>query len=152
MKSLRILIGCECSGVVRRAFRGCGHDAWSCDLLPALDGDPHHFQGDVREVLDGDWDVGIFHPECTYLCNSSVWALTRTPPHPSPGVRYGAARVEAMHEAALFFRALYDAPIPRVAVENPIMHGRARTLIGVSPTQIVQPYQLMIIYLTKANR
>ena len=69
---MRALIGCEFSGVVRRALRARGVDAWSCDLLPAADGSPHHIQGDVLEQLGGGWDIGIFHPPCTYLCSSGL--------------------------------------------------------------------------------
>lgn len=104
----RVLIGCEFSGVVRRAFRERGHDAWSCDLLLAEDGSPFHIQGDVLDVLDDDWDIGIFHPPCTYLSRA--------------GARWwgNGQREWAALEAAAFVRALWDAPIDRVAIENPI--------------------------------
>ncbi len=125
----RVLIGCEYSGAVRRAFRALGHDAWSCDLLPADDGDLHHIQGDVTTVLDDGWDLGIFHPPCTYLCLSGVRWL-----HTEPG------RWEQMIDGALFFRALLDAPIPRVAVENPKMHRYARKIVGRNSDQSIQPW------------
>ena len=68
--AMRVLIGCERSGVIRQAFRQRGHDAWSCDLVPADDGSEYHLQADVLTVLDRDWDIAIFHPDCTYLANS----------------------------------------------------------------------------------
>lgn len=140
---MKVLVACEFSGVVRRAFRAHGHDAWSCDLLPSADGDPHHIAMDVRKLLSSGhkWDLMIAHPPCTYLCNSSVWALTKTPPNPSPGVLYGQERRAAMEEAALFFRELLNAPIPLIAIENPIMHGHARSIIERPYEQIIQPYQ-----------
>lgn len=139
---MRVLVACEFSGRVRSAFRGLGHDAYSCDLLPAEDGSPHHIEDDVRRHLDAGWDLLIGHPPCTYLCLSAVWALTRTPPNPRPGRLYGPERWQAMEEAAALFRALLEAPVPCVAVENPMMHGHALARIGgVRPRQTVQPYQ-----------
>jgi hypothetical protein len=126
---MRVLIGCESSGAVRRAFRALGHDAWSCDVLPADDGDPHHIQGDVREAMGMGWDLGIFHPPCTRLCNS--------------GVRWLAERDlwAEMREGAALFLACLNAPIDRVAVENPVMHGHARKIIGRRADFTVQPWQ-----------
>lgn len=143
---MNVLIGCEFSGVVRRAFRAAGHNAWSCDLLPAADDEKWHLQCDVRAAIEQppfgeQWDLGIFHPTCTYLCNSGVWALKRVPPNPSPGVLYGDARMRAVEEGAKFFCELLDAPIPRVAVENPVMHKYARAIIGRKYQQIIQPNQ-----------
>lgn len=147
---MRVLIGCEFSGVVREAFRARGHDAWSCDLLPAADNSPYHLQCNVEYVLQPSpdntyargepWDLLIAHPPCTYLCNSSVWALTKTPPNPSPGALYGQARVTAMEEAARFFKRLLDAPIPKICIENPIMHRYAIAIIGRKQDQIIQPH------------
>ena len=78
---MRILIACEFSGVVRRAFAARGHDAWSCDLLPAEDGSNHHIVGDARDYLDEGWDLlAVFHPPCTRLCNSGVRWLSVPPP------------------------------------------------------------------------
>ncbi len=74
MKPLRVICGCEASGVVREAFRTLGHDAWSCDIRPAEDGSPYHLQCDVLTVMNDGWDIGIFHPDCTYLTNSAEWA------------------------------------------------------------------------------
>lgn len=139
---MRILVGCEFSGVVREAFRRCGHDAWSCDLLPAADDSRFHKQWDIRTLLEGQpRDLLIAHPPCTYLCNSGVWALSHTPPNPTTGVLYGPARWAAMWTAATFFRTLLDAPIRCIAIENPVMHRYARERIGQRPTQIVQPWQ-----------
>lgn len=143
---MNILIACEFSGAVRRAFRSAGHEAWSCDLLPAADDQKWHLKCDAFAAIrnppfDEPWDLMIAHPPCTYLCNSSVWALHKTPPNPSPGVLYGEARWEAVEESAAFFRALLNAPIPRVAVENPIMHKYARALIGQQYQQIIHPHQ-----------
>lgn len=137
---MRVLIGAEFSGVVRRAFRARGHDAMSCDLLPATDGSPDHYQGDVREVLDHGWDLGIFHLPCTYFCNSSVWAFTRLPPNPSPGVKYGAERWAALDEAIALWLTVWQSAIPKIAMENPVAHGFATKEIG-KPTQTIQPYQ-----------
>lgn len=124
---MRALIGCEFSGVVRRALRAHGVDAWSCDLLPAADGSPHHIQGDVLEQLGGDWDIGIFHPPCTYLCSSGLHWNVRRP-----------ERAMLTEQAERFALALWNAPIGRVAVENPI--GRLSKTLG-EPTQIIQPWQ-----------
>jgi hypothetical protein len=127
---VRVLIGCEFSGIVREAFRRRGHDAWSCDLLPAEDGSPFHIQGDVRGVMGDGWDLGIFHPHCTYLTNSGVRWLYSEP-----------LRWQKLIDGAVFFRELLAAPIPRIAVENPIMHGWARKIVGRGPDQIIQPHQ-----------
>lgn len=125
---MRVLIGCEFSGVSREAFRALGHDAWSCDILPSEDGSRYHLQGDVRKCLDMYWDLAIFHPPCTRLCNS--------------GVRWLAERNlwAELDEACEFFRELLDAPIPRIAVENPIPHKYAVERIGRSYDFTTQPY------------
>ena len=123
--SLRVLIACEYSGVVREAFRALGHDAMSCDLLPTEQGGPH-YQGDVRDVLDDGWDLMIAHPPCTDLAVS--------------GARHFAAKIaDGRQERALdFVRELLGAPIPRIALENPVSvistHIRR-------PDQVIQPWQ-----------
>jgi hypothetical protein len=135
----RVLIGCEFSGTVRRAFTAAGFDAWSCDLLPAEDGSNHHITADVREVLGEGWDMLIIaHPPCTRLCNSGVRWLT-TPP---PG-RTSADLWRELDEGADLFSTLWNAPIPRVAVENPVMHKHAKARItNYQPAaQSVQPWQ-----------
>jgi hypothetical protein len=126
---MRVLVACECSGRVRDAFAARGHDAWSCDLEPS-DTPGQHLQCDVLTVIERGWDLMIAHPPCTYLCNSGVRWL-----HTQPG------RMERMVEAARFFRELLNADIPRLAIENPIMHKYARQLIRFRQDQIIQPWQ-----------
>lgn len=129
---MRVLVACEFSGVVRRAFRALGHDAWSCDVLPAEDGSPYHLQDDVGVVLfelGGEYrhfDLMIAHPPCTDLAVS--------------GARHFAAKIaDGRQQRALdFVRRLMDAPIPRIAVENPISIISSRIR---KPDQIIQPWQ-----------
>ncbi|WP_151764502.1 hypothetical protein [Acinetobacter soli] len=127
---MKILIACEYSGVVREAFAKLGHDATSCDFLPT-EQPGKHYQGDVRDVLHHDWDMMIAHPECTYLTNAGVCHL-----HTDP------KRWPKLFDAAAFFKELLNAThIPKRAIENPIMHGYAKTLIGgVKQTQVIQPW------------
>tara|TARA_R110000796_G_scaffold252537_2_gene387489 strand:+ start:35068 stop:35661 length:594 start_codon:yes stop_codon:yes gene_type:complete len=125
---MRILIACEYSGIVRDAFIAQGHDAMSCDLLPT-DAPGPHYQGDISIVLDQNWDMLIAHPPCTYLCNSGVSHLHKD-----------ASRWLKLFEGADFFKMLLDSPIPKICVENPVMHKYARRLIGCGQTQIVQPW------------
>lgn len=75
----RVLVACEFSGVVRNAFLARGHDAWSCDLLPAEDGSERHITGDARNHLHEGWDLIVAHPPCTRLCNSGVRWLSAPP-------------------------------------------------------------------------
>lgn len=139
---MRVLIGCEHSGIVRRAFRERGHDAWSCDLLPASDGDKHHIQDDILNHITANnhWDLAIFHPDCTYLTISAEWAYSDGPYHQQvkPETLVGAARREARRRAVEFVRKLLAAPIKRKAIENPI--GHLSRAIG-KPQQIIQPHQ-----------
>lgn len=137
--AVRVLIGAEFSGAVRRAFRLAGHEAYSCDLEPAEDGSPFHIQGDVCEVLDQGWDLGIFHLPCTYFCNSGVRWYTTIPNHPKPGIFYGKARWKPFEEAVVLWRAVRDSKIPKIAMENPIPHKYAVAAIGPY-TQIVHPH------------
>lgn len=125
---MKILVACEFSGVVRDAFIARGHDAISCDLLPTESPGPH-IQGDVLELLRESWDLVIAHPPCTRLCNS--------------GVRWLAERNlwDEMREGAKFFLHCLNANAPLVAVENPVMHGYARSIIGERPCFTVQPWQ-----------
>jgi hypothetical protein len=136
---MKILIACESSGTVRDAFIKLGHEAMSCDLLPTSKPGPH-YQGDIRDILGNGWDMLIAHPPCTYLTNSAVWALGDAPYHQKvkPTTLVGAARRQAQQEALTFFRLLWEAPIPKVCVENPV--GIANTVI-CKPTQIIQPHQ-----------
>lgn len=134
----RILVGCETSGVVRRAFSARGHDVWSCDLLPAEDGSNRHIVGDVRELLRDGWDLlAVMHPPCTRLCNSGVRWLSVPPPG-----RTLADMWSELDRAADLFSACWNAPIERVCVENPIMHRHAKERIRhyQPPAQIVQPW------------
>lgn len=123
---MRVLIACEYSGAVRDAFRARGHDAMSCDLLPTDVPGPH-YQGDVFDVIGGGWDLMIAHPPCTYLSSSGL--------HWNGRVEGRAAKTE---DALAFVRALLDAPIPRIAVENPI--GCIGTRIRKAD-QTIQPHQ-----------
>ena len=124
-RPLRILVACEFSGVVRRAFRAKGHDAWSCDLLPAEDGSEFHFQGGaIMKAYYAKWDLMIAHPPCTHLAVS--------------GARHFKNKVREQAEALDFVRELLDAPIPRIALENPI--SVISTKIR-KPDQIIQPWQ-----------
>ncbi len=127
---MRVLIACERSGIVRRAFRERGHDAWSCDLVPADDGSKWHIEGDALEQLAGGWDLLIAHPVCRYLTNAGVrWF--KTDPE-----RWGH-----MQRGAEFFRRFWECSIPRIAVENPIMHRYAVEAIGGRrQDQVVQPW------------
>ncbi|WP_334061695.1 hypothetical protein [Limimaricola cinnabarinus] len=134
----RVLIACEFSGVVRRAFSTAGHDAWSCDLLPAEDGSNRHIVGDARELLHDGWDMlAVFHPPCTRLCNSGVRWLSVP-----PAGKTVEQMQDELREGAALFSAFWNAPIPRIAVENPIMHRHAKALIDgyEPPAQTVQPW------------
>ncbi len=135
---MRVLIACEFSGVVRRAFAARGFDAWSCDLLPAEDRSNRHIVGDARDILGDGWDLLVAHPPCTRLCNSGVRWLSAPP----PGRTLDDIRAD-LREAADLFSAFWCAPIPRVAVENPVMHRHAKALIRgyAPPAQSVQPWQ-----------
>lgn len=123
---MNVLIACEFSGVVRRAFQAQGHFAMSCDLLPAEDASQNHFQGDAIEAAygAGRWDLMICHPPCTHLAVS--------------GARWFKEKQAEQVEALEFVRKLLDAPIPRIALENPvsIISSRIR-----KPDQIIQPWQ-----------
>ena len=122
---IRVLVACEFSGVVREAFRLRGHDAWSCDLLPAEDGSLHHIRGDVlvAMTLEGPWDLMICHPPCTHLAVS--------------GARWFTGKQEEQCAALDFVRALLAAQVYRIALENPvsIISSRIR-----KPDQVIQPW------------
>ena len=120
---MRILVACEYSGTVRDAFRALGHDAMSCDLLPTEKPGPH-YQGSVVDILDDGWDMMIAHPPCTHLAVS--------------GARWWKDKRDEQGVALDFVRRLMDAPIPRIAIENPV------SIISTAirkPDQIVQPWQ-----------
>lgn len=159
MKSLRVLIGCEYSGTVRRAFAHRGHDAWSCDLLPSVDRSNKHLIGDIRQFLDGGWDLlFVAHPPCTRLCNSGVRWLSE-PPKRLTAEHYNRDEIAAyslfsredrlrfmwrkLDEGAELFSDLWNAPISQIAIENPVMHHYAKERIRNYSefAQSVQPYQ-----------
>ena len=126
---MRVLVGCEYSGRVRDAFIAQGHDAMSCDLLPT-DAPGPHYQGDVFDLDLASFDLAVFHPPCTYLTNSGVTWLHKD-----------LTRWARLDEAAAFFKRLLNAPVPRLAIENPIMHKYAKERIGgVRQSQVIQPW------------
>lgn len=140
---MKVLVACEFSGTVRNAFLERGHDAWSCDLLPSEDGSNRHITGDVRDVLGDGWDMlMVAHPPCTRLCNSGVRWLSVPPPGRSLEEMW-----EELREGADLFSLMLNADethgIPRICVENPVMHRHAKALIRnyVEPAQSVQPWQ-----------
>lgn len=120
---MRVLVACEYSGRVRDAFIARGHDAMSCDLLPT-DQPGLHYQGDVRDVLGDGWDMMVAHPPCTHLAVS--------------GARWFKDKQQEQAEALEFVRLLLDAPIDKIALENPvsIISSKIR-----KPDQIIQPWQ-----------
>lgn len=125
---MKVLIACEESQAVTKAFRARGHEAYSCDILPCSGGHPEwHIQDDVLKHLDDEWDLMIAHPPCTRLCNS--------------GVRWLAEKNlwDDLDDAVTFFMKLQEAPIPMICIENPIPHKYARVKIG-GYTQLIQPW------------
>jgi site-specific DNA-cytosine methylase len=123
VEAMRVLVACEFSGIVREAFNQRGHRATSADLLPTeIPGD--HYQGDVRDILDQGWDLMISHPPCTHLAVS--------------GARWFKDKITEQKEGISFFMEMVNAPIPKIAVENPI--GIMSTMYR-KPDQIIQPWQ-----------
>ena len=138
MHKMKILVACEFSATVRDAFRALGHDAWSCDLLPT-EGDPaFHIQGNALDLIGdfGGWEMLIAHPPCTYLANSGVRWL-----YGGKGTVREPVRWSQMEDAARFFKKLMDAPIDRIAIENPIMHAYGVEIVGRRHDQTIQPWQ-----------
>jgi site-specific DNA-cytosine methylase len=125
---MRVLVACEFSGVVRRAFRALGHDAWSCDLLPAEDGSEFHLEGEIEHFfslpMDRQWDLMIAHPPCTHLSVS--------------GARWFKDKQIEQMRALNFVRYLMRQSIPHIAIENPISIISSRIR---KPDQIIQPWQ-----------
>lgn len=127
---MNVLVACEFSGVVREAFRARGHEAWSCDLLPAEDGSQFHYKTDVRNIFgvynlwDVRWDLMIAHPPCTHLAVS--------------GARWFKEKQKEQKEALEFVEALMAAPVERICIENPISIISSRIR---KPDQIIQPWQ-----------
>lgn len=138
MNAMRILIGCEESQAVCKAFRKRGHEAFSCDILPCSGGHPEwHLQMDVFEAIKlKEWDAAIFFPPCTYLTVSANKWYKDQPPRKS-GVLVGEERRKARIESIKFFMDLYNCGIPKIAIENPIgvMSSEFR-----KPDQILQPW------------
>lgn len=135
---MRVLVGCETSGVLRNEFLALGHDAWSCDLLRADDGSNRHIVCDIRDILNDGWDMlAVMHPPCTRLCNSGVRWLTAPPKDKTLDEMWADLDV-----GAALFSACWNAPIDRVVVENPVMHkhAKARIINYAPPAQIVQPW------------
>ena len=122
--ALRVLVACEFSNTVREAFAIRGHDAYSCDILDCEVPNSKHIKGDVRAILDDGWDLMIAHPPCTHLAVS--------------GARWFKEKAKEQAEALEFVRTLLDAPIPRIALENPISIISSRIR---KPDQIIQPWQ-----------
>lgn len=121
---MKVLIACEYSGTVRRAFRNLGCDAWSCDLLSSDDESAYHIQADVRSILDNNWDLMIAHPPCTHLAVS--------------GARWFKHKLPEQQAALDFVRCLLSANIPHIALENPV------SIISTNirkPDQIIHPWQ-----------
>lgn len=136
---MRVLVACEFSGVVRRAFSARGHDAWSVDLLPAEDRSNRHIIGDARDYLDDGWDLlAVFHPPCTRLCKSGLRWL-----HAPPKGKTLDQMWHDLDQAAELFSAFWNAPIERICVENPRMHRHAQQRIRNyrPPVQVIQPWQ-----------
>lgn len=136
---MRVLVACEFSGIVRDAFLERGHDAWSCDLLPAERGSNRHFICDVREVFNDGWDLlMVAHPPCTRLCNSGVRWLSKPP----TGKTLDDMQRELVEGTGLFSDC-WNAPIERICIENPVMHKHAKALIRNYEdfAQSVQPWQ-----------
>lgn len=124
--SMKILIACEYSGRVRDAFIARGHAAMSCDLLPT-DAPGPHYQGDVFDIINDGWDLMVAHPPCTYLSVSGMHWTTR-----------GLRDPQLTEDALAFVQRLMDAPVERIAVENPISVISSRIR---KPDQIISPYQ-----------
>lgn len=120
---MRVLVACEYSGVVRRAFEARDHFAWSCDLDPSEDNSRYHYQGDVRDLLHKGWDLMIAHPPCTHLAVSGARWFKEKP-----------EKAQLQLEALEFVRLLMDAPISKICIENPI---------SVISTQIRKPDQIV---------
>lgn len=126
---MRVIIGCEYSQIVTKAFRDKGHEAYSCDLLPTEGNKDWHIQDNIIKHVNREWDLAIFHPPCTRLANSGVrWLNERN-------------LWKEMKEGAEFFKLLLNSPIPKIAVENPIPHKYALEIIGRKYDQIIQPWQ-----------
>jgi hypothetical protein len=124
---MRVLVGCEFSQIVTKAFRAKGHEAYSCDVLPTEGNPEWHIQGDVLDILNDGYDLAIFHPHCTYLAVSgNRW------------MKDNHVRAQQRKEAIEFFMELINAPIEKIAIENPV---GIMSSIYRKPDQIIQPWQ-----------
>ena len=119
---MKVLIGCECSGIIREEFRKLGHDAWSCDLKPTEIPSDHHIQDDVLNHLDDGWDLLIAHPTCTFMCRN----------------RARLNEIENRKIDTSLFLLLLNANINKICIENPVPSKKAKL---PKYTQIIQPYQ-----------
>lgn len=128
MKRLRVLVACEYSGRVRDAFTALGHSAMSCDLLES-ETEGEHYKGDIFDLDLSEFDLMIAHPPCTFLSNSGVCHL-----------HTNIKRWPDLFNAADFFKRLLDSPVPKKAIENPVMHKYGKQLIGANQNQVVQPW------------
>ncbi len=119
---MKVLVACECSGIIREAFRNKGHDAWSCDLKPTEIDSDYHIQDDVLNHLNEDWDLMIGHPVCTFICRN----------------RARLNKIESKEIDTSLFMSLLNADIPKICIENPVPSKAA----GLPKyNQIIQPYQ-----------
>ena len=127
---MRVLIACEMSGRVRDAFKALGHDAWSCDILPTLQ-PGNHIQGNALDVVNWGWDLMIAHPPCTYLSNAGAR-------HLYPQKVLNTDRLQKGLTAKELFMALWEAPIEKICIENPI----PSKVFGLPPYgQVIQPWE-----------
>lgn len=132
---MRVLVACEFSGYVRDAFIARGHDAISCDLLPTEQPGPH-YQGDVRDILNGEkWDMIIAHPPCRYLAKSGIMWL-----YAKKTKKINAERLNEMKKAAEFFKFFLNSSCKKICVENPVLSKRALDFIGEKYSQIIEPF------------
>jgi len=129
---MKILVACEFSQIVTKAFREKGHEAYSCDILPT-EGNPNwHFEGDVTDFLDKGWDLMIAHPPCTYLT--------------AAGAAYYSRNTKKREKAVSFFKKLQEAPISKIAIENPLPFKSVMKEIGryqqkTDPFEFGEPYR-----------
>ncbi|OAN71125.1 hypothetical protein A8B82_21270 [Sulfitobacter sp. EhC04] len=145
---LRVLIGCETSGIARRAFAARGHDVWSCDIEAAEDGSNRHIRCDIRDgILDEGWDLlCVMHPPCTRLCRSGRRWMSGpgkwTEPKQLPRGKTLADLRSEFEEGVSIFTSCWSAPIDRVAIENPEMNDLARDRMpsDLPAPDIVQPF------------
>ena len=133
---MKVLVACEYSGRVRDAFAKLGHEAWSCDIIPT-EAPGNHYEGSVLDILDNGWDLMIAHPPCTYLSNAGAR-------HLYPKGQLNQERLKKGLVAKEFFMALYNAKIPRIAIENPTpskVFGLPQYSQAIQPYEYGHPYQ-----------